>query len=92
MPTHRILDGALSLAMEYGHFDIACRIVDALAPWNFHAMLAAIQRILFIYWESHRWDLLRLTLMAMLGTIRRVLALSSMIQTIGYWLQQGLII
>lgn len=41
VPAHRVQDGALSLAIEYGCFNIIRSIVDALSPWDSHAMLAA---------------------------------------------------
>lgn len=51
MPTHQILERALSLVTKYYSFDTASLPIDAIESWDFHATSAISRRVLFIYWE-----------------------------------------
>lgn len=91
MSTHRILDGALSLAMKYSHFDTTRLTVNALASWDSYAMLVVIRRILFISWEPPPLKFLKINFDGSVRDYKGVLALSSMIQIPDNWLWRSFI-
>ena len=86
VPTHRMLERACYVAMDYSRFDVASLSLIAPNFWDSLAAHTAIRMVLLIFWGSLSKDLSRLTSMAMLEMAEVVRILSFRAWMLDCWL------